>query len=70
LVFSTSFASRTPEVTPSFYWGSSCSMFSYLCGVLLTIVWRKKSIKTWKFDEKRLITPKWVMEFTSKLQGR
>jgi hypothetical protein len=22
------------------------------------------------FDEKRAITPKWVMEFTSKLQGR
>jgi hypothetical protein len=23
-----------------------------------------------KFDEKREITPKWVMGFTSKLQGR
>jgi hypothetical protein len=26
-------------------------------------------LKFWKFDEKREITPKWVMGFTSKLQG-
>jgi hypothetical protein len=26
-------------------------------------------VKIYKFDEKREITPKWVMGFTSKLQG-
>ena len=31
---------------------------------------RRKVLKFWKFDEKRAITPKWVMGFTSKLQGR
>jgi hypothetical protein len=33
--------------------------------------WNKgqKVLKFWKFDEKREITPKWVMGFTSKLQG-
>jgi hypothetical protein len=25
---------------------------------------------TFKFDEKRAITPRWVIRFTSKLQGR
>ena len=29
----------------------------------------QKVLKFWKFDEKREITPKWVMGFTSKLQG-
>jgi hypothetical protein len=29
-----------------------------------------KVLKYRKFDEKRAITPKWVMGFTSKLQGR
>jgi hypothetical protein len=29
-----------------------------------------KLLKFRKFDEKRAITPKWVMGFTSKLQGR
>jgi hypothetical protein len=29
-----------------------------------------KVIKFRTFDEKRAITPKWVMGFTSKLQGR
>jgi hypothetical protein len=30
----------------------------------------RKLLKFRKFDEKRAITPKWVMGFTSKLQGR
>jgi hypothetical protein len=29
-----------------------------------------KVLKFRKFDEKRATTPKWVMGFTSKLQGR
>jgi hypothetical protein len=29
----------------------------------------RKVLKFWKFDEKREITPKWVLGFTSKLQG-
>jgi hypothetical protein len=29
-----------------------------------------KVIKFRTFDEKRAITPKWIMGFTSKLQGR
>jgi hypothetical protein len=29
-----------------------------------------KTIKFYKFDEKRAITPRWVIRFTSKLQGR
>jgi hypothetical protein len=32
--------------------------------------YKTKSIKFLKFDEKRAITPKWVLGFTSKLQGR
>ena len=34
--------------------------------------WNKgwKVLKFWKCDETRAITPKWVMGFTSKLQGR
>jgi hypothetical protein len=33
--------------------------------------WNKgrKALKCWKFDEKRVITPKWVTGFTSKLHG-
>jgi hypothetical protein len=31
---------------------------------------RKKVLKFRNFDEKREITPKWVMGFTSKLQGK
>jgi hypothetical protein len=26
--------------------------------------------RTYEFDEKRAITPRWVFRFTSKLQGR
>jgi hypothetical protein len=29
-----------------------------------------KALKFYKFDEKRAITPRWVIRFTSKLQGR
>jgi hypothetical protein len=28
-----------------------------------------KSIKFYKFDEKRAITPRWIIRFTSKMQG-
>jgi hypothetical protein len=28
------------------------------------------ALKFYKFDEKRAITPRWVIRFTSKLQGR
>jgi hypothetical protein len=31
---------------------------------------RRKVLKIKKFDEKRAITPKWVIRFTSQLQGR
>ena len=31
---------------------------------------RRKVLKFYKFDEKRAITPRWVIRFTSKLQGR
>ena len=32
--------------------------------------YKTKSIKIFKFDEKRAITPRWVIRFTSKWQGR
>ena len=31
---------------------------------------RRKVLKFYKFDEKRAITPRWAIRFTSKLQGR
>jgi hypothetical protein len=31
---------------------------------------RRNVLKFYKFDEKRTITPRWVIRFTSKLQGR
>jgi hypothetical protein len=31
---------------------------------------RRKVLKFYKFDEKKAITPRWVIRFTSKLQGR
>jgi hypothetical protein len=46
------------------------------CNLNLTSIsysfWNKgrKVLKFWKYDEKRAITPKRVMGFTSKLQGR
>ena len=30
---------------------------------------RRKILKFWKFDEKRAITPRWVIRFSSKLQS-
>jgi hypothetical protein len=48
----------------------------HVCSLNLTFIsnsfWNKgrKVLKCWKFDEKREITPKWVMGFTSKWQGR
>jgi hypothetical protein len=30
---------------------------------------RRKTLKFWKFDGKRAITPRWVIRFSSKLQG-
>jgi hypothetical protein len=32
--------------------------------------YKTKSIKIKKIDEKRAITPRWVIRFTPKLQGR
>jgi hypothetical protein len=37
---------------------------------LITHLIRRKVLKFYKFDEKRAITPRWVIRFTSKLQGR
>jgi hypothetical protein len=48
----------------------------HVCSLNLTSisysVWNKgqKVLKFWKFDEKRAITPNWVLGLTSKLQGR
>jgi hypothetical protein len=46
----------------SLNWTSTCISYSF---------WNKgwKVSTFWKFDEKRTITPKWILEFTSKLQG-
>ena len=49
---------------------------AHFCNLNLTSIsysfWniRRKVIKLKKFDEKRAITPSWVIRFTSKLQGR
>jgi hypothetical protein len=50
---------------------------AHFCNLNLTYIsysfWNKgrKVLKFWKFDKKkRAITPKWVMGFTSKFQGR
>jgi hypothetical protein len=47
------------------------NMFAVLTYHVSYSFWNKgrKVLKFWKFDEKRDITPKWVMGFTSKLQG-
>jgi hypothetical protein len=48
----------------------------HICSLNLTSIsysfWnkRRKVLKCWKYDEKRVITPEYVMQFTSKLQGR
>ena len=48
----------------------------HVCSLNLTSIsysfWNKgrKALQFWKFDEKRPITPRWVIRFTSKLQGK
>jgi hypothetical protein len=48
----------------------------HVCSLNLTSIsysfWNKgwKVLTFWTFNEKRAITAKWVMGFTSKLQGR
>ena len=71
------------EITPKWVMGftSKCRVgrswhAAHFCNLNLTCIsysfWNKgrKVLKLWKFDEKREITSKWVMGFTSKLQGR
>jgi hypothetical protein len=72
---------RTPsDGNSSYRWATNCSVgrswqAEHVCSLNLTSIsycfWNKgrKVLKFWKFDEKRAITPKQVMEFTSKLQG-
>ena len=49
---------------------------AHFCNLNLTFIsysfWniRRKVSKFYKLDEKRAITPRWVIRFTSKLQGR
>jgi hypothetical protein len=49
---------------------------AHFCILKLTFIsysfWniRRKVLKFYKFDEKRAITPRWVIRFTSKFQGR
>jgi hypothetical protein len=65
----------------SYRWAKNCSVgrswqAEHVCSLNLTSIsysfWNKgrKVLKFRNFDEKRTITPKWVMGFTSKLQGR
>jgi hypothetical protein len=48
---------------------------AHICNLNLTSIsyrfWNKgrKVLKYWQFDEKRAITPRWVIRFTSKLQA-
>jgi hypothetical protein len=37
---------------------------------MLSLNSKHKVLKFYKFDEKRAIIPRWVIRFTSKLQGR
>jgi hypothetical protein len=52
------------------------SWHAHVCCLNLTSIsysfWNKgqQVLKCWKFDEKRAITPNWVLRWTSKLQGR
>jgi hypothetical protein len=39
-------------------------------GVIALFTSNVQNFNTFRFDEKRKITPKWVLGFTSKLQGR
>ena len=49
-----------------------CTFLQFKLNLYLLQFWKykTKSIKFLKFDEKRAITPRWVIRFTSKLQGR
>jgi hypothetical protein len=40
------------------------------CNFEVNPITHLKVLKFYKFDEKRAITPRWVIRFTSKLQGR
>jgi hypothetical protein len=48
----------------------------HVCSLNLTFIsysfWNKgqKVLTFWKFDEKKAITPNWVLRLTSKLQGK
>jgi hypothetical protein len=48
---------------------------AHFCNLNLTFIFysfwniRRNVLKLKKFDEKRAITPKWIMEITLKLQG-
>jgi hypothetical protein len=44
------------------------NLIAKMCSMLRSNQGRKV-LKFGKFDEKREITPKWVMRFTSKLEG-
>ena len=46
------------------------NMFAVSTYHLSLIVFEIKDEKYSNFDEKRAITPRWVIRFTSKLQGR
>jgi hypothetical protein len=52
--------------------GWCIAILRFFFTILLLAFWniRRKALKFYKFDEKRAITPRWVIIFTSKLQGR
>jgi hypothetical protein len=64
------------EINVKFKLQTCSGHIAHFCNFNLTSIsyscWniRRKVLKCWKFDEKRDITPKWVMGFTSKLHGR
>jgi hypothetical protein len=68
LIFQKLFRDRCEVVGRSWY-------AVHFCNLKLTFIsyrfWniRRKVLTFYKFDEKRAITPRWVIRFTSKLQG-
>ena len=73
-------AESTNSMAELIVWLQNCRVgrswhAEHVCSLYLTSIsysfWNKgrKVLKFKKFDEKREITPKWVMGFTSKLQG-
>jgi hypothetical protein len=48
----------------------SMSRSTLPCNFEVNLITHRKALKFYKFDEKRAITPRWVIRFTSKLQGR